>query len=226
MQTLILPESYTLGGRYGIPRLLGSRVAVLADANIIVNRRTNRPEGSFGALSVGKPLFSTLTEWSWQTSAAWRYEVLRRYSQARLSTFNARLTPQDDAIPFEYRGDRLAAAASVTRSYGWAIKNNLTPGFEMSRRVYATFDLSRFDPDAAAEFQRRNVPTSDTRVGPFAQWRGYSNDFMRVLDFESLGLHVLTPFSVSRPWRRSPLPPCSTSGSRARCSRRSRPACR
>jgi hypothetical protein len=189
VQTQILPESYSLGARYGVPRLWGSRVAMLADANIIVNRRSGQPEGSYGTLSVGKPLFSTLTEWSWQSSAAWRTDVVRRYSQARLSTYDAKATPDsNDAIPFQYRGARLAASASLTRSFGWAIKNNVTPGFEMSRRVYTTFDLSAFDPAAADEFVRRNVPTSDTRLGPFLQWRGYSNDFMRVLDFESLGL--------------------------------------
>jgi len=29
---------------------------------------------------------------------------------------------------------------------------------------------------------------SDTRVGPFAQWRSYTTNFLRVLDFETLAL--------------------------------------
>lgn len=188
VQTLILPESYSLGARYSIPRFFGSRVAVVADANIIMSRREAKPEGSFGSLSVSRPLFSTLTEWAFSVGGSWRYEVLRRYSQARLSTFDARSTPEEDHIPFQYRGDRLASSASITRSFGWALKNNVSVGLEGSRSAYRTFDLSGYAPEAAAEFVRRNLPTSDARVGPFVQWRGYRTDYMRVLDFETLGL--------------------------------------
>jgi hypothetical protein len=41
---------------------------------------------------------------------------------------------------------------------------------------------------ALAEFSTTVLPTSDTRVGPFLQYRGYTSHFLRVLDFETLGL--------------------------------------
>jgi len=37
-------------------------------------------------------------------------------------------------------------------------------------------------------FTRAHVPTSDRRVGPFLQYRGYTSNYLRVLDLETLGL--------------------------------------
>lgn len=182
------PLSYSLGGRYVIPRLLGSRVMVGAEASVIQNRETGSSEGSFGTLSVGQPLYSTLTEWSWDITGSWLSEVTRRYVNGKLGVFDARSTVQPDNIPFEYGSRVLALVPSVTRSFGWGAKHDFTVGVDASRRVYRTFDLSAYGPVAVSAFQEQVVPVSDTKVGPFVQVRAYRTDYLRVLDFETLGL--------------------------------------
>ncbi len=182
------PESYSLGASYVIPRLDGLYVRFVSDANIIINGRRGTPEGSYGTASVYKPLFSSHEEWNWGVTVAWRDEVLRRYVNAQLATFDAKATAQKDGIPYEYRGRRFTDTAAVTRSFGRDVKNDFTFGAEVNRRAYLTDDLSGFDPRAAEAFVHQVMPVSDTRIGPFVQWRGYTNEFLRVRDFETLGL--------------------------------------
>lgn len=183
------PKAESLGARYVVPRLFGSRVAFVADANVILNRATGHGEGSFGTLSVSQPLWSTQTEWAWQTTATWRNEITRLFSNATVRTYDARATPGvDDRIPYEFETHRYTGSGSVTRSFGWAIKHDVTAGLEGSNRRYDAGDLSRFDPAAVSEYLTRKVPTSDKRVYPFVQLRAYTTSFLRSIDMETLSL--------------------------------------
>ena len=185
---VLQPLSYSLGATYAVPRVLGSRVAFDASANAIVNRREGKAEGSYGAASLGVPLWSALTEWSYGVSGAWRNEITRRYVNGELGAFKSVAAP-DSLVPFQYKSVVVTSAAYVTRSFGWSIKNDVTLGLEASRRKYAVaFDSTQFDPRAVNEFVSRVLPLDDTRVNPFVQYRGYTSRFIRVLDFETLGL--------------------------------------
>ncbi|MDI1443946.1 hypothetical protein [Polyangium sp. 6x1] len=188
VQAYFQPETYALGARYSIPRVGGSRILFKAEGNVVWNRESGKPEGSFGSFNYGQPLYSTRAEWSYLAQIAWRYEIDRRYVGGRLAAFDAKSTEQDDAIPFRYRADVLAGSYTLTRSFGRRNKYDVSVGAEVSRRVYRQDDLSRYAPDAAQEFVAFAVPRSDTRIGPFAQVRAYSTRFMRVLDFNTLGL--------------------------------------
>ena len=188
VQAYIQPETYALGARYSIPRVGGSRILFKAEGNLVWNRETGKNEGSFGSFQYGQPLYSTRAEWSYLAQIAWRYEIDRRYVGGRLATFDAKSTEEDDAIPFRYRADVLAGSYTLTRSFGRRNKNDLSVGVEVSRRVYRQDDLSRYAPEVARAFVDFAVPRSDTRIGPFAQIRSFSTRFMRVLDFNTLGL--------------------------------------
>jgi hypothetical protein len=187
-QLILEPLSYSLGGRYGVRRLFGTWVTLGADANVIANRETGQAEGSFGNVSVGQPLYSTRTEWAWEVGASWVNQVTRRYVNGELASFNARATPQPDRIPWNYRSRTLSGTATVTRSFGWALKHDLLAGAMWSAASYRAYDLSGYDPAAAAAFRSTVLPLDDTRLGPVVQYRTYRTDFLRVLDFEALGL--------------------------------------
>ncbi len=127
--------------------------------------------------------------WSWDAVFSWRHDVYRRYVNAQASSYDAEITPQAvDRIPWQY-DDRLGVVnLSVTRSMGWRLKNDLTLGAEYSYRNYTTPGLEGFDPAAVAEFRAREVPRDDMRLDPYIQIRSYTTNFLRVLDFETLGL--------------------------------------
>jgi len=183
-----LPLSTSLGAYYAIPRILTSRVAAAATVNLTFNNQSGNPEGSYGGVSVGQPLWSTHTDWAWSVTGQWRNEMTRRYSAAKLATFDSDRTPQPDRIPYEYRSDLVYASAAVTRSFGWAYKNDFIFSFDASHKAYHSDDLSAYDPAAVDQFLSTRVPVSDDRIGPALEWRSYATSFSRVLDLQALGL--------------------------------------
>lgn len=185
---LLYPLSYSVGGLYKIPWVAGTRTQATANLGVVVNREGKGTEGSYGTLLLTRPLFSTRTEWAWEARAQWNIDIARRYTNAQLATFDAKDTPQPDFIPWQYRRSTALARAQALRSFGWAFKQDFTFGVEAKSNVYHTIDQTGFDPVAVAEFERRVLPRSDTRVGPFLQWQTYKNDYLRVLDVEILGL--------------------------------------
>jgi hypothetical protein len=185
----LYPLTYSVGARYGIPRVAGSRVRASAEGSIVLNRESGSPGGSFGLISVGQPLYSTRAQWAWTVPFTWDNEISRRYVNGALSTFNSRLTTDNDHVPYEYRARTGSLIPAVTRSFGWALKQDLQAGIEVSRREYELpFDRSLYDPVAVQDFQTRKVPVSDNRAGPFLQYRTYRTDYVRVLNLETLGL--------------------------------------
>lgn len=184
-----LPESYSLGASFFSPRVEGRWLTLGGEANVVVNRRSGRPEGSYGSVGTSRPLFSRSTEWAWGTSMSWRNQVLRRYVNAQLATYDASSTPQKDGIPYEYSVRQLIETAAITRSWGDRQKNDLSFGAEVNLRSYRdTDDLSAYDPGAVQQFFRSVIPVSDTRVGPFVQLRHYENRFADVHDVDTLSL--------------------------------------
>jgi hypothetical protein len=187
------PETSSLGARYVVPRVFGTRLSALADANIILNNRTGSPEGTFGTLQVQKPLWSTLTEWAYGGIFAWDYETTRRYCDAHVFGYrpgqSTCLSPEvPGVVPWTYRSETFLAGASLTRSIGWTTKNDFTLAFEARQRRFIAPDLSPYDPTVAAAFTRRFIPITDHRVGPYFQWETYTTNFLRVIDLETLAL--------------------------------------
>lgn len=183
------PATYSLGARYKIPRLAGSRVLASAEASFIRNRDTGDAEGSFGQFSYGQPLYSTQAEWSWLASLQWRHDVSRRFVAGQLATFGG---PEAGSagIPYRYREDLVSGYYEVTRSFGTRTKHDLSVGAMADRRVFRTFDedLAGKPASAVSAFLSRAVPVSDTKVGPFFEYHAYSARYMRVLDLNTLGL--------------------------------------
>ena len=181
-------DTLAFGGHYILPRLAGSRINADVSGGVIVNRTTGAAEGSYGTLSYGQPLYSTKALWAWSSDIKWRKETVRRYVGHTLRTFDSKLTPIVEDLPYIYDSDTLGGHYDVTRSFGTAIKNDLTVGVVASRRRFRTDDLSRFGPVASADFISRAVPVSDTQIGPYVQLRSHANRYITVLDFETLGL--------------------------------------
>ncbi|HKQ68566.1 MAG TPA: hypothetical protein VJT73_04470 [Polyangiaceae bacterium] len=176
---LYQPESQSLSLGYRIPRVGGRRLGLVAEAGLIWDRH-GQIEGSAGSLGVGRPQYSTRTEWAWSIGTNWRDEIVRRYQNGRLYVKND--------VPWAYRARRIAEGAYATRSFGWANKHDITFGAEFNARTFRRPDAPLADPRAVEAFAQDHLPTSDTRVGPFVQYHAYTSNYLRVLDFESLGL--------------------------------------
>ena len=178
---ILQPRSLSLGAAYLEPRLEGRWLSLNVEGNVILSRATGAPEGSFGEVNIARPLYSMRTEWAWSTGVSWRDEVYRRYSNAQVASF-------DERIPWIYRSRRIDQRATLTRSFGWSRKQDFTVAVAASHTVFRVPDATSYEPVLVEAFVRAAVPTGETRVGPFVEWRAYANDFLRILDFETLGL--------------------------------------
>src|SRR5262249_60693191 len=126
----------------------GTRILVNAYANVIVNKASGSIEGSYGRLVAVQPLYSALTKWGWDSQVLWDEEVVRRYVNAHLAGYNAKVTPQNDAIPWQYDLRQYSALTSVTRSFGWAVKSDVSLGASVDLREYRPPTGGGVDPAA------------------------------------------------------------------------------
>jgi hypothetical protein len=187
--------TYTLGVGFVDPRIGGSRLATAMTENIVFNCRTGRAEGSYGSFTYGKPLYSARTKWSWVAAAAWAEDIVRPAgtlgqsvcSDDRAVALDFASTRGQDAVPYQYREDVVRGQISATRSFGIETKNDVSFGLETNRREFEPPDLSGRPPSVQSGFMRL-LPVNDTRISPFVQLHGYENRYLRVLDFETLGL--------------------------------------
>jgi hypothetical protein len=184
----LLPLSYTLGAGYNIPRFGTSRIGAGVAANVIMNRPTGQPEGTSFSGSVGQPLYSAHTEWSWALSGSYTNAVTRRYVNGELGGFDSPSTKAVDNIPFEYRSQTASQGASATRSFGWTNKFDVTFGFGVSQDSFKTVDdLSKYDAAAVKDFLNL-IPIGETRVGPSVTFNSYTTKFHAMHDLGSLAL--------------------------------------
>jgi len=182
------PAALTFGAGYHAPRVEGTRSVIDASANVIVNHVTGALEGSYGALLAYQPLFSARTEWAWDSLVSWDQQIARRFVGIYEAGYEAG-PAASDLVPWEYHVRAYEAQESITRSFGWNAKHDLSLGGFVSVNEYETTALqSGVNPTALAQFVAANVPRSDNQVGPFAQYHGYETRFIRVLDFQTLGL--------------------------------------
>jgi hypothetical protein len=185
---ILEPDTYSIGAQYIDRRVAGSRIEAVASANLIVNRESGAPEGSFGTFTYGQPLYSAESRWAWKTLVIWYDEVFRSYVGTDLRTYDAPSTAADDAIPYVYDAERWFGAYALTRSYGRRHKHDVSVGMELDRRKADAPIVPGVTAAARADFVREEVPVSDTRLSPFLELRSYTSEYKRVLDFETLGL--------------------------------------
>jgi hypothetical protein len=188
----LYPETLTLGAATFIPRIGGRKLYVGSEGNVIMNRTSGDPEGTYGQVFASTPQVTAWQKWVYGTGVTWRNEIVRRYVGGRLATYDAPSTPDVEILPDAYRARILTQQASIGRSYGLAHKMDFLFGAEVSVRRYTFLApelLTRAeDKQVVEEYLGSRVPRSDTRVAPFAQAHFYESRFLRVHDLDTLAL--------------------------------------
>ncbi len=193
------PDTISAGARFIDPRLWGSRVQWTANANVIVNHATGALEGGYGSFQYGVPLYSTSQKWAWSASVSADKEIFRRFVGTKVRTYDAVVTPERDSVPFIYDAEHISGNVSVTRSFGSDVKHDFTFSAGVSRAAYhpeegpdPLFGVvprdDLIDPAAQAEFNREQIPRSETQNGPVLQYHLYLNEFASLLDVETMSL--------------------------------------
>jgi hypothetical protein len=181
---MVDPATFTFGAGYQIPRIDASRIALDASADVVVNRDSGALEGSGAALVVGQPIYSGLTDWSWDATVAYGDYISRRFVDAAPSFFRDPVTGV--TVPFAYRSRTYAAVYEATRSLGWEVKHDFTVGADVRAAAYRPAFTA--DARTTSDFERAYVPANDERIGPFVQYHSYTKRYVRLFDFETLAL--------------------------------------
>jgi hypothetical protein len=179
------PLAFTYGLGYTVPRIAESRVAVVATANLMVNRESGSPEGSYGSVVAGEPLFSGTTPWAWDATSAWQDYLYRRYENAALSDYLDPATQQ--RIPFDYRIHEFEELLELRRAFGWDTRHEFTLAASILHDVYE-IPPSGASTQTVNDFTTAYVPVSDTAVGPTLQYETYTKRYARLIDFDTLAL--------------------------------------
>ncbi len=195
------PATLSYGAGYHVPRLAGTRNVVDASAQVIFNRATGSPEGSTGQVLAFEPLFSARSPWAWDSQVSWNEGIARRFVNAQESYFDNTAAvygppvrgrpyvPPNNGVPWEFFERTYSAQESLTRSFGWDVKHDLSVGGSVNLNTFRTTPAQAgVDPLKLAAFVTLNVPRSNDRIGPFVEYHGYRTRFLRVLDFQTLGL--------------------------------------
>ncbi len=195
------PAQITFGAGYTNYRLDGTRIQINPTANVVWSRDTGSAQGTFGGLVAGQPLYSPTTKWAWDASVNWTDFVYYRFSNATVASYDDATTHQ--ALPFAFRGQLYDTQYTLTRSFGWSTKHDFTVGASLAISQYGVdpgTECTEYSAPLArtvvvpcsartvGDFVSAFVPVSDNRVGPFLQWHTYRKRYVRLLDFETLGL--------------------------------------
>lgn len=171
-------STYSAGLVASHGRILGTRLAGEVAASLVFNRKTGVREGSLGSFSYGLPRYSETQPWFYGVSLQWEDSLARvRVAQAA-----------GPELLLPYRSERYLDVTSFTRSFGVRRKLEITFGAEADRRVYRSRVPESVDPALRADFERFDVPLSDTRISPFLQLSQFDNRFLKTIELETLGL--------------------------------------
>lgn len=169
------------------PRLGGSRIAVQATGNAIVNRSSGVMEGSNQAFSVGQPLYSLETDWAWVASVTHTRDIYRLFSAGEIADITDPLTGQ--FLPYQYNQDLWVATASVTRSFGHDFKNNFSFGWKGHSWSYdVSTPVAPVSASTLADFTSTVLPNSERAGMLFANWHFFTPDFIRLEDIDTFAL--------------------------------------
>jgi len=182
-------DRQSFGLRYVYPRLAGSRFSMAAESSFSTNNDTGAVEGTAGTFIFTLPLYSRHRRFAYGSEAAWNFQVVRRYQGAEIATFDYELpSGVEESVPQIFHSERLAAEYWALRSFGVRYKYDLSFGLEIDSRTYRPQDLSMYAPETQAAFEQAVLPVSDRRFSPYVQLRTYRTDFVRLIDFELLGV--------------------------------------
>jgi hypothetical protein len=189
-------DTNQFGEQAADPRVLGSRVAVNEQAGIITNRASGNTEGGYGLFSIGQPLYSLSTEWSWNMSASVRKDIYRQYFADGVEDIASPVV-SGDAIPYVYNERLIDLSATVTRSFGEMEKTDFTFGWvgaihEYELPNYGTLGVSPPPQSATQNYFLTNVvPYSERASMLILGVHTYTGYFSEKMDVNTFALTEL-----------------------------------
>jgi hypothetical protein len=181
-------DTVAFGPVYLVPRLLGSRLRLLASAGLRENWREGSLEGGFGQIEISRPLFSVDSRTGYSAFAAFDLGTERMYQGDSLRRVMLELPGGTWILPEKYRYQKWLAGLRGVYSLGRHFKTDLGAGYELRSYGYGVTDDFPDAPEAEEAFRRTAVPADDRAGSLVAEVHFYEADYRRFQNIQSYGL--------------------------------------
>lgn len=177
VNTVVRLDTFSVGQSFVERRLFGSRWYVGEAAALLFNRQTGALEGTVGSAAVGQPLITLDQEWAFLLDGSWNVRRRRVFRGANIWQLEYPGPGGTEAVPLVYDVREYAAEASVTRSFGRAVKLDVSGSLGGYSRQYTPPGL---EAAQAAWLTANYLPRSENVTFVGAQVRAFPSTF-RVL---------------------------------------------
>jgi hypothetical protein len=169
-------------------------------------------EGAYAQVTLGKPLFSLATEWAWGAWGVLDMRQVRRYTvnpanappgespghglktllvQSPLGTLACKVNGAPStchAVPRVYDREELLAGAYITRSFGRAIKHDVSAGLTSYRLRYAPPDDFPFDEQTRKGYVAALLPRSEDASYFYITYQTRDTRFIQLRNIQTFAL--------------------------------------
>ena len=170
-------DTVSVGQSFIERRLFGSRFYFGETASIVLNRQTGRPEGTSGTVSVGRPVITLDQQWGALVTGSWNVRKRRVFRGANIWQLPYPDENGTETVPYVYDVRELTVEASGTRSFGRALKVDLTGAVGGYLHQYTPARESNLTGAQAEWLNANYLPRSEdvTYLSAFA--RAYPSNF-------------------------------------------------
>jgi hypothetical protein len=178
------------GPSYYDPNVAGTRLTLLATADLWYARDSERYEGNDQTFSLAYPLFSLASRWGAEIDVAHYDTVVRTFRGNSLRLEDLAATPDVvEQIPDIYRQRRAIVDSSVVRSFiGASAIQRVTLGHYFESRRFSV--LPDFPGDAATAqlYLDQFAPVSEQRSEPYVAYQVFTPRFAVFRDLDTFDL--------------------------------------
>ncbi|MBU6159545.1 MAG: hypothetical protein KGO50_00375 [Myxococcales bacterium] len=180
--------SWTLGPRYYSPRIGGTRWQISEAFDAIHDRELNEYEGFAQQLVVSRPLYESHVPLGWRFEVGGSSRIVRRFEGSEIRTYDAPETGEVESIDERWRERTVSVSGEATRSYGVAVKHNVSMGLSVSARDAEALPYERLSEPALRSFEDARLPREERVVGPGVGYEVYRNRWMTVRNVRTFGV--------------------------------------
>ncbi len=186
LDMLLRLDTLSLGQTFIERRLLSSRLYFGETASIVLNRQTGRPEGTSGSVAFGRPIITLDQTWGAMLSGDWNVRRRRIFRGSAIWQLEDPAEP-GTKVPYVYDVREVTTAASITRSFGRALKVDVSGELGGYFKSYAP-PVGALSDSQAAWLTRAYLPRSENVTYVSAYVRAFPTNYKILRNIDAFEL--------------------------------------
>ena len=174
VNTTVRLDTFSVGQSFVERRLLSSRWYVGEAASLIFSRQTGALEGTAGSVAFGRPIITLDQEWGFLVEGTWNSRRRRVFRGASIWQLPYPDESSGETVPFVYDVRDFSGEATVTRSFGRALKVDVSASLGAYSRQYKP---SLVTGQKADWLNANYLPRSENATYATAYVRAFPADF-------------------------------------------------